>query len=180
MVHQYCVCVWWVNVLIYLLYVFYCFVCDGGGALRAAVNPTHRTVKRCWFWPLREVARTARGCWSMPAPTRRPRARCVVGLCFSLCIPSCSFDLAVKFWAWASYDSVYIFVSISSAFTLSIIHSRHFLYLLPFCTFHISNSLTLAVFSCPSSASISTSSVLSYQHLFRSAFVVLVSFYFLF
>ena len=42
-------------------------------------NPTHRTDTRRWYMPLRMVTWTARSFWSMPAPTRRPRARCVDG-----------------------------------------------------------------------------------------------------
>ncbi len=54
-----------------------------GGAVCAPANITLSTDGRRWLMPLRMVVLSACGCWSMPAPTRRPRPMCVVGRCFS-------------------------------------------------------------------------------------------------
>ncbi len=60
-------------------------LCDGVGVATVwlVTNLTHRADGRRSFKPLYMVTRSVRGCWSMPAPTRRSRIMCVIGRCFS-------------------------------------------------------------------------------------------------
>ncbi len=48
----------------------------------AASNMIRRTDWRRSWGPLKMVTRAARGCWSMPAPTKRPWIGYVIGRCF--------------------------------------------------------------------------------------------------
>ncbi len=58
-------------------------VCNGTIlAMRAFEKPTGRTDRRCWFIPPCVVARTARGYWSVPGPTRISGAMCVLVAAF--------------------------------------------------------------------------------------------------
>ncbi len=52
----------------------------------ANINPTHRARRRRWCVPLRRVARTVCGCWSMPAPTKMLRIVCVTFSASLLCL----------------------------------------------------------------------------------------------
>ena len=79
--------------LFLLLLFFKCsnLVRNGGGAM------SHRADQRRLFAPLCGVARTVCGCWSMPAPTRRPGTACVLTCCLFDVI---SFYVVIVLFHW--------------------------------------------------------------------------------
>ena len=83
---------WWL-VCVLICQDVLIFVCGSGGLCGRRWIRLRSSDGRRWSVPLRMVTWTVRGCWSMPAPTRRPRTMCVGGRCL-IAAPSCFVSLS--------------------------------------------------------------------------------------
>ncbi len=105
-----------------------CCLCDGGGAVWVPVNPIRSMETRRWFVPLIGVARSVCGCWSMPAPTRRPGTMCVIGRLLVFPFHICIFHLS-KYASYFHFSKAPIFCYSLCPFPVS-----EFIY----CCYHLS------------------------------------------